>query len=62
MVHQLLKKEPSRHAIRNSPQMVAALVRAISNSERLRSDQRGRRHLAQVVCLWTTSRVLKVNS
>ncbi|XP_018911106.1 armadillo segment polarity protein isoform X2 [Bemisia tabaci] len=32
MVHQLSKKEASRHAIMNSPQMVAALVRAISNS------------------------------
>ncbi|XP_071493354.1 catenin beta [Diadema antillarum] len=32
MVHQLSKKEASRHAIMNSPQMVAALVRAMSNS------------------------------
>ncbi|CAH0386739.1 unnamed protein product [Bemisia tabaci] len=32
VVHQLSKKEASRHAIMNSPQMVAALVRAISNS------------------------------
>merc|ERR1719300_224975 len=32
MVHQLSKKEASRHAIMNSPQMVAALVRAISNT------------------------------
>lgn len=30
MVHQLSKKEASRHAIMNSPQMVAALVRAMS--------------------------------
>ena len=32
MVHQLSKKEASRHAIMNSPQMIAALVRAVSNS------------------------------
>merc|ERR1719239_1869041 len=32
MVHQLSKKEASRHAIMNSPQMVAALVKAISNT------------------------------
>lgn len=32
MVHQLSKKEASRHAIMNSPQMVAALVRAMSNT------------------------------
>lgn len=32
MVHQLSKKEASRHAIMNSPQMVAALVRAMTNS------------------------------
>jgi len=32
MVHQLSKKEASRHAIMNSPQMVAALVRAMSQS------------------------------
>lgn len=31
MVHQLSKKEASRHAIMNSPQMVAALVRAMNN-------------------------------
>lgn len=40
MVHQLSKKEASRHAIMNSPQMIAALVRAVSNSndvETLRS-------------------------
>merc|ERR1711988_80453 len=30
MVHQLSKKEASRHAIMNSPQMVAALVKASS--------------------------------
>ena len=30
MVHQLSKKEASRHAIMNNPQMVAALVRAMS--------------------------------
>lgn len=32
MVHQLSKKEASRHAIMNSPQMVAALVRAMNNT------------------------------
>ncbi|XP_022244021.1 catenin beta-like isoform X1 [Limulus polyphemus] len=32
MVHQLSKKEASRHAIMNSPQIVAALVRAMSSS------------------------------
>merc|ERR1719244_2164865 len=32
VVHQLSKKEASRLAIINSPQMVAALVRAMSNS------------------------------
>ena len=32
MVHQLSKKEASRQAIMNSPQMVAALVRAMSNT------------------------------
>lgn len=32
MVHQLSKKEASRHAIMNSPQMVQALVRAMSNT------------------------------
>lgn len=40
MVHQLSKKEASRHAIMNSPQMIAALVRAVGNSndvETLRS-------------------------
>ncbi|XP_037085195.1 armadillo segment polarity protein-like isoform X2 [Pollicipes pollicipes] len=35
MVHQLSKKEASRHAIMNSPQMVAALVRALTNSNDL---------------------------
>ncbi|XP_014238800.1 armadillo segment polarity protein-like [Trichogramma pretiosum] len=39
MVHQLSKKEASRHAIMNSSQMVAALVRAISNSEDLESTK-----------------------
>ncbi|GFG38676.1 hypothetical protein Cfor_08261 [Coptotermes formosanus] len=39
MVHQLSKKEASRHAIMNSPQMVAALVRAISNSNDLESTK-----------------------
>lgn len=33
MVHQLSKKEASRHAIMNSPQMVAALIRAMANTE-----------------------------
>uniref|UniRef100_A0A182N391 Armadillo segment polarity protein n=1 Tax=Anopheles dirus TaxID=7168 RepID=A0A182N391_9DIPT len=35
MVHQLSTKEASRHAIMDSPQMVAALVRALSNSNDL---------------------------
>ncbi|XP_024082640.1 armadillo segment polarity protein-like isoform X2 [Cimex lectularius] len=39
MVHQLSKKEASRHAIMNSPQMVAALVRAISNSDDLETTK-----------------------
>jgi catenin beta 1 len=39
MVHQLSKNEASRHAIMNSPQMVAALVRAISNSNDLESTK-----------------------
>lgn len=39
MVHQLSKKEASRHAIMNSAQMVAALVRAISNSDDLESTK-----------------------
>ncbi|XP_015181147.1 PREDICTED: armadillo segment polarity protein isoform X2 [Polistes dominula] len=39
MVHQLSKKEASRHAIMNSSQMVAALVRAISNSDDLESTK-----------------------
>jgi catenin beta 1 len=39
MVHQLSKKEASRHAIMNSPQMVAALVRAISNTNDLESTK-----------------------
>ena len=32
MVHQLSKKEASRHAIMNSPQMIAALIRAMNNT------------------------------
>ncbi|XP_014207867.1 armadillo segment polarity protein isoform X1 [Copidosoma floridanum] len=39
MVHQLSKKEASRHAIMNNAQMVEALVRAISNSEDLESTK-----------------------
>lgn len=39
MVHQLSKKEASRHAIMNSPQMVAALVRAIANTNDLESTK-----------------------
>ncbi|KAF4531458.1 hypothetical protein B566_EDAN004229 [Ephemera danica] len=39
MVHQLSKKEASRHAIMNSPQMVAALVCAISNSNDLETTK-----------------------
>lgn len=39
MVHDLSKKEASRHAIMNSPQMVAALVRAISNSNDLETTK-----------------------
>ena len=39
MVHQLSKKEASRHAIMNSPQMVAALVKAISNTNDLESTK-----------------------
>uniref|UniRef100_A0A1L8DLC2 Armadillo segment polarity protein n=1 Tax=Nyssomyia neivai TaxID=330878 RepID=A0A1L8DLC2_9DIPT len=39
MVHQLSKKEASRHAIMNSPNMVAALVRAISNSNDLETTK-----------------------
>jgi catenin beta 1 len=39
MVHQLSKKEASRHAIMNSPLMVAALVRAISNTNDLESTK-----------------------
>ena len=41
MVHQLSKKEASRHAIMNSPQMpqmVAALVKALSNTSDLVSS------------------------
>ncbi|CAG9783595.1 unnamed protein product [Diatraea saccharalis] len=39
MVHQLSKKEASRHAIMNSPEMVAALVRAISYSNDLETTK-----------------------
>lgn len=39
MVHQLSKKEASRHAIMNSPQMVAALVRAMSQSNDLETTK-----------------------
>merc|ERR1712106_1023147 len=39
MVHQLSKKEASRHAIMNSPQMVEALVKAIANTNDLESTK-----------------------
>ncbi|XP_067118253.1 armadillo segment polarity protein-like [Centruroides vittatus] len=39
MVHQLSKKEASRHALMNSPQMVAALVRAMSTSNDLETTR-----------------------
>eukprot|EP00096_Caligus_rogercresseyi_P000149 TRINITY_DN1041_c0_g1_i1.p1 TRINITY_DN1041_c0_g1~~TRINITY_DN1041_c0_g1_i1.p1 ORF type:complete len:686 (-),score=196.02 TRINITY_DN1041_c0_g1_i1:710-2767(-) len=39
MVHQLSKKEASRHAIMNSPQMVAALVKALGNAGDLESTK-----------------------
>lgn len=39
MVHQLSKKEASRHAIMNSPQIVAALVRAMSTSNDLETTK-----------------------
>ncbi|CAH1404917.1 unnamed protein product [Nezara viridula] len=39
MVHQLSKKEASRHAIMNNSQMVIALVRAISNSNDLETTK-----------------------
>merc|ERR1712172_447026 len=39
MVHQLSKKEASRHAIMNSPQMISALVKAISNTNDLESTK-----------------------
>ncbi|RXG72511.1 Armadillo segment polarity protein [Armadillidium vulgare] len=39
MVHRLSKKEASRHAIMNSHQMVAALVRALSNSNDLETTR-----------------------
>lgn len=40
MVHQLSKKEASRHAIMNSPQMVAALIKAMSQSNDLETTKR----------------------
>lgn len=39
MVHQLSKKEASRHAIMNSPKMVEALVKAIANTNDLESTK-----------------------
>lgn len=39
MVHQLSKKEASRHAIMNSPQMVAALVKAMNNTSDLETTR-----------------------
>ena len=39
MVHRLSKKEASRHAIMNSHQMVAALVRALNNSSDLETTR-----------------------
>ena len=39
LVHQLSKKQASGHAIMNSPQMVSALVRAISNSNDLETTK-----------------------
>merc|ERR1719510_31440 len=39
MVHQLSKKEASRHAIMNSPQMVQALVNTLSNPSDLESTK-----------------------
>jgi len=39
MVHQLSKKEASRHAIMNSPKMVEALVKAITNTNDLESTK-----------------------
>lgn len=39
MVHRLSKKEASRHAIMNSQQMVAALVRALTNSNDLETTR-----------------------
>jgi catenin beta 1 len=39
MVHQLSKKEAARHAIMNSPQMISALVRAISSSNDLETTK-----------------------
>ncbi len=39
MVHELSKKEASRHAIMNSPQMVAALVRAMATTNDLETTK-----------------------
>lgn len=39
MVHQLSRKEASRHAIMNSPQMIAALVRAMTTSNDLETTK-----------------------
>lgn len=39
MVHQLSKKEASRHAIMNSPQMVSALLRAMAQSSDLETTK-----------------------
>ncbi len=60
MVHQLSKKEASRHAIMNSPQMVAALVKALSNSsdlvrKRERSSIRLLFCFVSLVCLFQES-------
>ena len=38
-VHQLSKKETSRHTIMNFPQMMATLVRAISNTNDLKTTR-----------------------
>jgi len=39
MVHQLSKKEAARHAIMNNPQMIAALVKAISTTNDLETTK-----------------------
>ena len=39
MVHQLSKKEASRHAIMNSPQMIQALVRALAATNDLETTK-----------------------